>query len=244
MQKTSVLTKTRSCNGLNIQKPYFSPVGNGVFGLHVTYIVKGGKAMAIDAADAIAGVSIFSHLKKKDLQRIAKKSRYCSFKPGEAVIEEGKLDRRLYILVSGKVNIFKSYGTKKEKLIRTLEPPSYFGEIALIDNLTRSATVVALSNVKAVCLDHLDLHREIHNYPAIAIELLQTLNRRYLALERILVEATGGFIPICAGCKKISNDKGAWVTIEQYIMDYTEYELSHVMCPDCRKSLWPETIHH
>ena len=114
--------------------------------------------MAVDVADALSRVSIFSHLKKKDLQSITKKSRYCSYKPGEIVIE-----------------------------------------------------------------------------------LLQTLYRRYRALERILVEATGGFIPVCAGCKKISNDRGAWVTIEQYLMDYTEYELSHVICPDCRQSLWPET---
>ena len=198
--------------------------------------------MAIDVADAIAGVSLFSHLKKEDLQRITQKSRRCDFKVGEIIITEGDHDRRLFILINGKVNIFKSYKTPKEKLIRTLKPPSYFGEFALIDNLPRSATVVALSEVNAICLDQLDLHREIQNYPEIAIELLQTLNRRYLALEKILVEATGGFIPICAGCKKISNDKGAWVTIEQYIMDYTEYELSHVICSDCRERLWPETI--
>lgn len=197
--------------------------------------------MTIDVADALSGVSIFSHLQKEDLQRITKKSRYCSFKAGEIVIQEGEHDRRLFILIKGKVNIFKSYGTKKEKLVRTLEPPSYFGEIALLDDLARSATVVAPTKVDAICLDHLDLHQEIHNNPSIAIELLKTFNRRYLALEKILVEATGGFIPICAGCKKISNDKGTWVNIEQYIMDYTEYELSHVLCPECRKSLWPET---
>ncbi|MBW2410199.1 MAG: cyclic nucleotide-binding domain-containing protein [Deltaproteobacteria bacterium] len=197
--------------------------------------------MTIDVADALSRVSIFSHLKQEDLQRITKKSRFCSFKAGEIVIAEGERDRRLFILISGKVNIFKSYGTKKEKLVRTLVPPSYFGEIALLDDLARSATVVAPSNVDAICLDHLDLHQEIQNNQSIAIELLKTLNRRYLALEKILVEATGGFIPVCAGCKKIRNDSGTWVNIEQYIMDYTEYELSHVICPECRKSLRPET---
>ena len=197
--------------------------------------------MAIDVTDALSRVSIFSHLKQEDLQRITKKSRYCSFEAGEIVIKEGERDRRLFILISGKVNIFKSYGTQKEKLVRTLEPPSYFGEIALLDDLARSATVVAPTQVDAICLDHLDLHQEIQNNPSIAIELLKTLNRRYLALEKILVEATGGFIPVCAGCKKISNDKGTWVNIEHYIMDYTEYELSHVICPECRKSLYPET---
>ncbi len=197
----------------------------------------------MDAVASLAGVSLFSHLKKKDLLRLTKKSRYCSFKPGDVIIGEGERDGRLYILISGKVTVFKSYGTNKEKLLRTLQPPSYFGEIALIDNLIRSATVVSMENTKTLCLDQWDLHQAIEKYPAIAIELLQMLNRRLLALEKILVEATGGFIPICAGCKKITDAKGSWVTLEKYIMDYTEYELSHVLCPDCRRTLWPETIH-
>ena len=63
------------------------------------------------------------------------------------------------------------------------------------------------------------------------------LNRRLMALEKTLVNATGGIIPICASCKKINNENGSWLTIEQYIMDYTEYKLSHGICPDCRDEL-------
>ena len=63
------------------------------------------------------------------------------------------------------------------------------------------------------------------------------LNRRLLAVEKTLVNATGGVIPICASCKKINNEKGDWLSIEQYIMDYTEYKLSHGICPECRDEL-------
>jgi signal-transduction protein with cAMP-binding, CBS, and nucleotidyltransferase domain len=198
--------------------------------------------MAPSKADCLARVSIFSHLKNEDLRRLSEKSRYCSYTPGDTIIVEGEHDRRLYILISGKANVFKRYGTAKEKLLRTLEPPSYFGEIALIDDLVRSATVVAITNTKTLCLDQWDLHQAIEKYPAIAIELLQMLNRRLLALEKIFVETTGGFIPICSSCKKITDDKGTWLAIEQYIMDYTEFEFSHRICPPCRKKLWPETI--
>jgi CRP-like cAMP-binding protein len=195
------------------------------------------KAMALKRADFLATVSLFSHLKREELQRLANQSRYCSFKFGDVIIREGERDDCLYILISGKVKVFKSYGTKKEKRLRTMEPPAYFGEIALIDDLVRSATVVAIQDTKTLCLDKLNLDREIEKSPIIAKKLLQMLNRRLLALEKTLVNATGGVIPICAGCKKIINEKGAWVTIEQYIMDYTEYTLSHGICPDCRKTL-------
>lgn len=193
--------------------------------------------MALKRADFLATVSLFSHLRQEELQRLANQSRYCSFKFGDVIIREGERDDCLYILISGKVKVFKSYGTKKEKRLRTMEPPAYFGEIALIDDLVRSATVVAIQDTKTLCLDKLNLDREIEKSPIIAKKLLQMLNRRLLALEKTLVNATGGVIPICAGCKKIINEKGAWVTIEQYIMDYTEYTLSHGICPDCRKTL-------
>jgi len=193
--------------------------------------------MASEKVDYLATVSLFSHLQEEDLQRLANKSRYCTFKFGEQIIKEGERDDCLYILISGKVNVFKSYRTKKEKRLRTLQPPAYFGEIALIDDLVRSATVVAMRDTKTLCLDKLNLDREIEKSPVIAKKLLLMLNRRLLALEKTLVNATGGVIPICASCKKIINEKGSWLTIEQYIMDYTEYKLSHGICPECRNTL-------
>ena len=63
------------------------------------------------------------------------------------------------------------------------------------------------------------------------------LYRRLIALEKTLVDATGGVIPICASCKKIVDNNGSWLTIEQYIMDYTEYKFSHGICPECRNTL-------
>ena len=193
--------------------------------------------MATEKIDVLKTVSLFSHLKEGELQRLAGQSRYCSFKFGDVIIQEGERDDRLYILISGKVNIFKSYRTKKEKRLRILEPPAYFGELALIDDLVRSATVVAVSDTKTLCLDKLDLDREIERSPLIAKKLLQMLNRRLLAVEKTLVNATGGVIPICATCKKIINAEGAWLTIEQYIMDYTEFILTHGICPECRDTL-------
>lgn len=197
--------------------------------------------MASEKAVYLTTVSLFSHLKEEELERLAAHSDYCSFNFGEVIIREGERDDRLYILISGRVNVFKSYGTKKEKRLRTLEPPAYFGEMALIDDLVRSATVVAMRDTQTLCLDKLNLDREIERSPIIAKKLLQMLNRRLLALEKTLVNATGGVIPICATCKRIINDKGAWMTIEQYIMDYTELRLSHGICPECLNELLAQT---
>jgi CRP-like cAMP-binding protein len=72
--------------------------------------------------DYLARISIFSYFKKKDLQRLAKKSRYFSFNIGDVIIREGECDGRFFILISGKADVIKSYGTRKQRLLRTLPP--------------------------------------------------------------------------------------------------------------------------
>jgi len=49
-----------------------------------------------------------------------------------------------------------------------------------------------------------------------------------------------GFLPICASCKKIRDDKGYWNQIESYIRDHSEAEFSHGICPECIEKLYPE----
>ena len=53
------------------------------------------------------------------------------------------------------------------------------------------------------------------------------------------VRLLSGFLPICASCKKIRDDKGYWQQIEAYIRDHSEAEFSHGICPDCSERLYP-----
>jgi PAS domain S-box-containing protein len=54
------------------------------------------------------------------------------------------------------------------------------------------------------------------------------------------VRKLSGFLPICASCKKIRDDKGYWNQIEAYIRDHSEAEFSHGICPECSEKLYPE----
>jgi PAS domain S-box-containing protein len=53
------------------------------------------------------------------------------------------------------------------------------------------------------------------------------------------IKKLSGFLPICASCKKIRDDKGYWQQIEQYISDHSEALFSHSLCPDCARKLYP-----
>jgi CRP/FNR family transcriptional regulator len=122
-------------------------------------------------------------MKKRDLKRIAKLANHHSFKEGEVIIREGTRDGRLFVIISGQVEIIKGlHGSSKESL-RMLGPTHYFGEMALIDNYIRTASVVAVKDTDALTLDQWNIREEIKKYPSIAIELLQTLGRRLRAFE-------------------------------------------------------------
>ena len=61
-------------------------------------------------------------------------------------------------------------------------------------------------------------------------------------LEESLKEANllSGFLPICASCKKIRNDRGYWDRIEKYISKHSRAVFTHSICPDCARKLYPE----
>lgn len=54
------------------------------------------------------------------------------------------------------------------------------------------------------------------------------------------IKTLKGFLPICASCKKIRDDKGYWNQIESYIQAHSEAEFSHSICPECTKELYPD----
>lgn len=49
-----------------------------------------------------------------------------------------------------------------------------------------------------------------------------------------------GFLPICASCKNVRDDRGSWHQIEVYISAHSEVEFTHSICPDCIRNLSPE----
>ena len=53
------------------------------------------------------------------------------------------------------------------------------------------------------------------------------------------IKVLRGFLPICANCKKIRDDKGLFIQIESYLRDHSYAEFSHSICPDCMQKLYP-----
>jgi signal transduction histidine kinase len=68
------------------------------------------------------------------------------------------------------------------------------------------------------------------------------VEQRTAELQQALseVKTLSGFLPICASCKKIRDDRGYWNQLESYIRDNSDAEFSHSICPECAEHLYPE----
>jgi CRP/FNR family cyclic AMP-dependent transcriptional regulator len=184
--------------------------------------------------DFLSEVAIFSHMKDEDQTKIADQTRRQHFDKGEVIINEGAHGSKFFIIISGRVDAIKDLGGKNERVLGSFGPRSYFGEMALIDNLPRSASVVATEDTSTLTLEW-DLRKEIENSPTIAVELLKMLSQRIRASDKFIRNTLGSFLPICANCKKIREDDDSWTPIEVYIRDHSETEFSHGICPECAK---------
>jgi len=137
----------------------------------------------MDDAEILSRVALFSLMKRRDLKRIAKLARHHSYEKGDLIVKEGARDGRLFVIISGEVSVVKDLGGPSEKMLRVLRSDNYFGEMALIDDYVRTASVVANEQTEVLSLDQWNIREEIRKYPSIAIELLQTLGRRLRAAE-------------------------------------------------------------
>ena len=98
----------------------------------------------MDLTDILLKIPVFNGLKREELKDLVSLLEEESFSANATVIREGVSGDSLYIIAKGSVNIYKSAKDRQNEgmLINSLKKNQYFGELALIDNLPRSASVI------------------------------------------------------------------------------------------------------
>ena len=104
-----------------------------------------------------------------------------SFQRGEIIFEEGSCGQQMFVINAGGVDILKRTRGHDE-LVGTLGPGEIFGEMALVDNLPRSATAVAAEDgTELVAIDHAHFVYLIGQQPAFALVVLKALSLKLRA---------------------------------------------------------------
>ncbi len=105
------------------------------------------------------------------------------FEPGATIFQEGDKGEALYIMAKGLVKLSKVDLGGHEKTLAILQPPEFFGEMALLGQTTRSATVTTLNEVHCYLLFNDDFRRLISDYPTMNLNLTSTLAARLRGMD-------------------------------------------------------------
>jgi len=142
-----------------------------------------------DRLEAILqSVPIFSQLDKRDLKKLAGLCVPKTFAEGETIVEEGAIGLGLYVITSGRSEIFKGRGDERVSL-GTSEEGSIIGEIALIDGQLRPESVVAQTPTECLLLTRDSFTTLIKEEPEIAWCIVPGLAERVRQLQKRAMRA-------------------------------------------------------
>jgi CRP/FNR family transcriptional regulator len=128
--------------------------------------------------DLLARVPLFSELSRQELERIAAVAIPRSFPKGVRVFHEGDRSDACYIVREGDLRVTREHSDGRAIALATLGPGDFFGELAMIDGGTRSASVETLSDAELLALPGSDVRRVIADHGDIAAKLIIAIARR------------------------------------------------------------------
>jgi CRP/FNR family transcriptional regulator, cyclic AMP receptor protein len=129
--------------------------------------------VASEAVDLIAGVPLFQGLEKRELEDVARTVHERTFNPGDTVAQEGQGGVGFFVIKDGEAKV-----TIAGDEVRRLGPGDYFGEIALITEGARTATVTAESELRCYGLTPWEFRPLVQSNASIAWKILQALARQ------------------------------------------------------------------
>jgi CRP/FNR family cyclic AMP-dependent transcriptional regulator len=128
--------------------------------------------------ELLKSVPLFAELDRKELERLARSFRDRTFSAGQEVVTEGRGGVGFFVIESGEAAV-TVHGDERA----SLGPGDYFGEVALIDEGPRSASISATTDLKCWGLTPWDFRPLVETNAAIAWPLLQALAKKLRAAE-------------------------------------------------------------
>jgi CRP/FNR family transcriptional regulator, cyclic AMP receptor protein len=123
--------------------------------------------------DLIKGVPLFSHTSKKELAAIAAEADELTLPAGKALTQQGERGREFMVIVDGGAKV-----EKDGKLVNELGPSDFLGEIALLSDVPRTATVTTTQETTVLVLTDRAFKRVADRIPSVHESLIAALTAR------------------------------------------------------------------
>ena len=142
----------------------------------------------MSTVDVLRQVWLFSGLDQDQLEAVSNFTFQKNFSPGELIVEEGRTGNGLYAIISGNVEAVKALGTEQERTVNRLGSGEVFGEMALLGEWPRTASVRAVDEVECLGIDRWVFLTQLERHPQVGIKMLQVLAQKLRDSDARLVE--------------------------------------------------------
>ena len=134
-----------------------------------------------DRIDALRVIPMFSHLSNKDLNEVAKRADEVSVEQGTVLAREGERGSECFVILRGKVGV-----SRNGRRITSGRWGAVIGEMALLDGMPRSATLVAEEDSVLLVIHRRDFQYLVDNLPGFSRKLLMNLSGHLRRMDRAL----------------------------------------------------------
>jgi len=140
------------------------------------------------SSDALRNVWLFTGLDDSQLDALSAFTCNKNFKAGELVVEEGHTGNGLYVVVSGNVEVIKGLESDRPQVLNHLGAGDVFGEMALLGEWPRTATVRAVDDVECLGIDRWVFLAQLERQPQVGIKMLHILAQKLRDSDARLME--------------------------------------------------------
>ncbi|HKG55047.1 MAG TPA: cyclic nucleotide-binding domain-containing protein, partial [Anaerolineales bacterium] len=130
----------------------------------------------------------FPGIKPDEIEELISNSQVRSYTPGAILCRENELEDRFYMILEGEVEVSKSINNTDSRLLKTLSPGDFFGEMALIHNAPRAATVTAKTDLTTLELDKSAFDRVLQKSTSIAMAMVSEISNRLRQNDQLAVD--------------------------------------------------------
>jgi CRP/FNR family cyclic AMP-dependent transcriptional regulator len=125
---------------------------------------------------------MFSELEPSDAHLLTEHTHTRTYPANSILINEGDQTDSLYVILEGEVKVYASDETGKEVILNILGPGEYFGELALVDDQPRSASVMTLKPTKVMIISKQNFKQCLAENSELAFNLIRNLTRQVRGL--------------------------------------------------------------
>jgi len=138
------------------------------------------------AIEGLKQIPLFSRLPEPHLAIIAEQCRERRFRAETTILNQTDESCDLYLILSGRVKVTLMNEDGREVVLDTLADGDFFGELSVLDNKPRSASITTLADASMLILAQESLFATIKKHPDIAINLLSVMAKRLRKADEII----------------------------------------------------------